>query len=227
MKSRKLTQRMDVGEAILAAAQLTDTTTVADPLRAFVDAHAVFTEAQTAVAVAQRGVDEVADDIGNLATHMHEAVDTLVRSLMMDGGERPNPLVAYGDTSSYALNRLVPAEAAPAVRRLLKVVFNDRNLSATSRAAAESADRTAQAVVDALPAIEPLEAKLREARRRRDTLGDRWDEALTVLRHGARYADSAGAHGLYDVLFGRARRRPSRKNKRATAAESDPNAAAA
>jgi hypothetical protein len=227
MKTKKLTQRMDIGEAVIAAAQLTDTTAVADPLRAFVESHAVFTEAQAAVAAAQGGVDEVADDIGNLATHMHDAVDALVRSLMMDGGERPNPLVAYGNTSSYALSRLVPGDAAPAVRRLVKAVLNDRNLSRTSRAAAESADLAAQAVVDALPALEPLEANLREARRRRDNLGDRWDEALRVLRHGARYAESSGAHGLYDALFGRAGRKPLRKGKRATPAASDPNAAAA
>lgn len=113
MKSKKLTQRMDIGEAVIAAAQLTDTTAVADPLRAFVDSHAVFTEAQAAVA--------------------------------------------------------------------------------------------------ALPALEPLEAKLREARRRRDNLGDRRDASLRVLRHGARYADSAGAHGLHDARFGRARRKPKRK----------------
>lgn len=134
MKTRKLTQRMEVGEAILAAAALTDTTAVAEPLRAFVDSHAAFAEAQGAVVVAQRGLDDVADDIGNLATRMHEGVDALVRSLIMDGGERPNPLVAYGNTSSYALARLVPADAAPAVRRLVKAVLSERSLSRTELA---------------------------------------------------------------------------------------------
>lgn len=226
MKARKLTLRMEIGEAILAAAELTDTTAVADPLRSFIDAHAVFTEAQAAVATAQSGVDAVADEVGKLAAHMHEAVDVLERSLIMDGGERPNPLAAYGSASSYAMARLSPADAAPAVRRVVKAVLNSGSLSRTSRTAAEAVERASQAVVDALPALEPLKAKLREARRRRDNLCDRWDSALSVLRLGARFAESTGAHGLYDGLFGRIRRRPQRRVKRAVVAP-DPSAVAA
>lgn len=227
MTTKRTSQRRTVGTTILNGAQLVDTTLIADRLQTFVTAHTALLEAEDAVVAAQSAVDTAVEDVDNIAGHLHEAVDGLERLLIADGGERRNPLVTYGAPSSYAISRQKPVDAVATVRSVVKAILNDRKRSDAVRAAAEAAERAAQSVADGLPGIEERSAKLREARQRRDTLATRWDEAVTHLRHGARYAEGAGVPGIYATLFGSIRPRSAKKAKRTATPNPDPNAAAA
>ncbi len=227
MNTSKITHRVRTGEAVLAASRLVDTRGITARLDAFAAAHAAHATAQAGVDAAVAQAQVVLRRVAELDVHQDAALDKLALLLALDGKPRSNPLAGYTDETPSNLRRTAAGDEALQLLRLVSAVRNDTTVSEATRAAADTVETTARAVIAALEPLPPLETALREARHVRDHTLDRWDEALGNLQLAARVAEMEGSPGLHDALFARSVRRPVRKPKAKDATETTPAAESA
>lgn len=206
--------RLEIGAVILEAAQHVDTKRATGRLNAFAAVHRSYT-------AAQRRVETVEGQLRGLQAQLseneakHDPVETLARALVADGEPRANPFVNLGGSSPSNVKKLVFVEEAKAIHQLVAAVQRSTTAGQATRNAAKAADKAARAMEATLRRINTLEATLEKARRRRDTIGESWDNALAALKRRTRAAEDDGAAGLYTALFGRLAR-PKSKKKTAT-----------
>jgi len=193
--------RLKVGAAVLAGAQMVDTTLVKTRI-------AAVSEALTAYAEAERKVDEVAGrfdteklTLAQLGAEHDEAVEKLACCLAADGAPRLNPFAAYDAEGPAAIKSLPPERAARAIRALLAALERAAGHSDATRAAATRVEELTHQVDAALLPLQAIQDELRAARRMSDVAERRYDTALSALRRAARAAADDGAPGLYAALF--------------------------
>lgn len=195
------TRRQSVGNAILEAASVVDTTAVARRLEAFTSAHVAYDAAQNAVVEATERVGAIRAGIAKGADPIDAAVDNLVIALIVDRRPRPNPLSHYGAPRQSAIAHMASVPKARTVLALVAGLEADDTLSAASRKATAAARVAAETVVEAARPLGPAETALRQARLARDGLGRNWDQALVNLKSDARIASNEGHDDLYTLLF--------------------------
>lgn len=122
---------------------------------------------------------------------------------MYEGYPRLNPFADFGTVSPAQVKKLIFAEQAATILQLVAAVQRSKTIGQAVRGAAQAAEKAARNMQAALAPMEKLEAALRVARHKRDAIGLRWDAALALLKHGARFAEGKGAPGIFNALFGR------------------------
>jgi hypothetical protein len=202
--------RLDMGAAILAAAQTNNTHSVKRRLDTFTAVHRRYASAQRQVQSIDEQTQAAQNRLAATDTAQDGAVEALARALVTDGQPRSNPFTAFGAVSPCAVKRLWAGDEAKAIHQLVAVVRGHPGASQATLAAAAAADKSARAVEAVVAQLGQLEQASRRARQRRDGINDTWDTALAALKRGARAAVDDGAPGLYAALFGRVTR-PTRK----------------
>jgi hypothetical protein len=112
-----------------------------------------------------------------------------------------NPFEAFGFPPPKTLMRRPFAEEAAAIHQLVSVMRRSKDVSEATTQAAQAADQAAREVEEAIAPLPKLKASVRDARRTRDAVGQRWEAALAVLRRVAFAAAGEGAPELYATLF--------------------------
>ena len=202
--------RLDMGAAILAAAQTNNTQSVKRRLDTFTAVHRRYASAQRKVEAIDERIQAAQDRLAAGDTAQDAAIEGLARALVADGQPRSNPFAAFGAGSPYAVKRLWASDQAKAIHHLVAKVLPHGGTSKATTEAAAAADKSARAVEAVLAQLGQLEQASRSARQRRDGINDTWDTALAGLKRGARAAVDDGAPGLYAAFFGRFTR-PTRK----------------
>lgn len=203
--------RLQAGAAILAAARAVDTRLVKERLAAFEHAHRAYAEAQRKVDGAEGQLSAAQSRVGERDAVQDEAIETLARALVTDGQPRLNPFGAFGAPSPAALRRLPIAEETKAIHVLVAAVQRQKQVTKATLQAAQDLEKAVRATEQALAPLDKLEAAVRDLRQTRDAIGQTWENALAVLKRGARAASDDGAPQLYTTLFDR-RSRPAAKN---------------
>ncbi len=202
--------RLDMGAAILMAAQVNTIQSIKRRLDTFAAAHRRYVSVQSKVDAIDTQVRVAQARVAANDAAQEAAIEALARALVFGGQPRRNPFAAFGADCPFALKKLAPADAASALHRLVAAVERQRPTVAATADAAQAAEKAARAVDAALQTVDELQQLARRARQRRDAVGDTWDESLAALKRGARAAVDDGAPGLYAALFGRFTR-PTRK----------------
>lgn len=127
-----------------------------------------------------------------------------------------------GAGSPSSVRHLTARDKAAAVHQLVANVQRAKTLGQKSCDAARAAEQSARNMEAAILCIDHLAVSRRDLRRQRDTIGRRWDSALTALRRETRSAAEDGAPGLYPALFGWAARASRKNGKPAPAPEPAP-----
>lgn len=203
--------RLEMGDAILAAARMVDTKVITPRVTAFSNAHRSYSVAQRKVETVEGQLREAQAKLVLCDAEQDETVDGLTRALIYEGQPRGNPFAAFGISPPSLVKKLPYPDEVKTIHQLVAAVQRCKTVSQASRGAARAAQQAAQSMEAGLLPIAKLEANLRRARHERDTVGQSWDTALAGLRRGARAAIDDGAPGLYTALFGRFVR-TSRKN---------------
>ena len=205
--------RLHNGAAILSAAQRVDVTLVQKRRDAFAKAHHAYAEAHAAVEAAEAQVRGWHPLLAQRDAEQDAAVETLARALVNEGQPRTNPFEAFGVPAPSAVKKLNFGEKAKAIHTLASTVQADPTVSDTTKRAAQAADEAARHMEAELVPFDQLQSSLLTARDTREAAGKAWDNALNVLKRGARAADDDGAPGLYAALFGRLQRPNGKRAK--------------
>ena len=193
--------RLRVGAGVLSAARAIDTRLVKGRLGRFERAHRAYVAAQRKVDAAESQLRSAQARLAECDAVQDEAVETLARALVADGQPRGNPFEAFGAPAPGTLTRLVFAEEAEAVHALVAAVQRSKGVSKATLQAAQTADKAARVVVQALAPVAKLQDTVRDARRTRDAVAQGWESTLAALKRGARAAADEGAPDLYPTLF--------------------------
>jgi len=175
--------------------------------RDYVAAHAKVQAAEGRLAAAQV-------HLGELDVDLDAAIDAVARTLVLDGKLRANPFTGLSSRSPSALTALPVADKAAEVHLLVTAVRHIKGVSKLAIAAAQAADKAAQAVERGVTDIQARQADIRAARHTRDVCAQIWAAAVGALKRGARAASDDGAAGLYAALFERAPGSPLSPTKR-------------
>ncbi len=194
--------RLKAGAAVLEGAGVIDTQLVAARLEAFREAHRRYDEAHSAVLALQARVVELDAQVDTLDAAHDDAIEELMRVLVLDRKPRRNPLGGYGIEPPSRIQHRGPAAKVAATAMVVAAVQADATVSERSREATEALRRAAQAVAERLAQRVPIAAELEQARAVRDAIAPDFDKALQSLRRGARIAADEGAPNLYAILFG-------------------------
>lgn len=216
--------RLDMGELVLLAADRADVSLVEKEVAGLAEAHQRFVAAQSNVDAAQ---GRVRAEVGKLSGHIDrqdDLLEPLLVALVADGHPRLDPLAAFGGGKPSSFQRLGYKSRQKAFRKLVTAILGNGSPSEATVAAAMALERSVDELERCLEPVEPLEAELRTARRKRNLESDAWDTAYAALRSAARHASFAGAKELYGELFDRAMARPPTR-KRKPAAEAAGEAA--
>ena len=192
--------RLQIGAGVLSAARAIDTRLVKGRLGRFERAHRAYVAAQRKVDAAESRRTAQAR-LAECDAVQDEAVETLARALVADGQPRGNPFEAFGAPAPGTLTRLVFAEEAEAVHALVAAAQRSKGVSKATLQAAQTADKAARVVVQALAPVAKLQDTVRDARRTRDAVAQGWESTLAALKRGARAAADEGAPYLYPTLF--------------------------
>jgi len=193
--------RLQIGAGVLSAARAIDTRLVKGRLGRFERAHRAYVAAQRKVDAAESQLRSAQARLAECDAVQDEAVETLARALVADGQPRGNPFEASGAPAPGTLTRLVFAEEAEAVHALVAAVQRSKGVSKATLQAAQTADKAARVVVQALAPVAKLQDTVRDARRTRDAVAQGWESTLAALKRGARAAADEGAPDLYPTLF--------------------------
>lgn len=203
--------RLEIGAAIVAAARVVDTALIKPRLSTFTVAHRSYADAQGKVKAAEANLRAAQAKLGRRDLEVDDAVEALALALANEGQPRLKPFAAFGAGTPSSMRHLTARDKAAAVHQLVANVQRAKTLSQKSCDAARAAEQAARNAEAAFLPIDHLEVSRRDLRRQRETIGRRWDTALTALRRETRSAADDGAPGLYPALFGWAAR-VSRKN---------------
>ena len=194
--------RLQIGAGVLSAARAIDTRLVKGRLGRFERAHRAYVAAQRKVDAAESQLRSAQARLAECDAVQDEAVETLARALVADGQPRGNPFEAFGAPAPGTLTRLVFAEEAEAVHALVAAAQRSKGVSKATLQAAQTADKAARVVVQALAPVAKLQYTARQhARRTRDAVAQGWESTLAALKRGARAAADEGAPDLYPTLF--------------------------
>ncbi len=207
------TTRLEMGAAILAAAESHSTRHIDRRLTAFIAAQRRFVVAQRRVDAADERLRATLARVAARDRAQDAALEGLARALVAEGQPRRNPFAAFGSAAPSELKDIAAAEEAKAIHQLVGAVRGHKLVGKATLDAAQVAEKAARAVEAALVPLAALEQQSRTSRQRRDTIGHEWDAAMSALRRGARAAADDGAPGLYTALFGRFLRSAPRKRK--------------
>jgi hypothetical protein len=194
-------ERATIGGAVLAAAEIVDTTPVRAPLAHFAAVHRRFAEAQRAVAAADARVDAARLQFATADRALAGRTAALAAALSVAGEPRFNPFRAYRDPPPAALARLAVAAEARTVHRLVAAVRHTHGAAPPVLERAAAADDAASHAESALAALRAEQLAAQTARRARDVVGRQWDRALAALNYDARAAVIDGATDLHAALF--------------------------
>lgn len=197
-----LRERLDAGAAILAHAQVIDTSPVERRLQAFTTAHGKYVAAQTKVEAAEVELHTASAGVERCEQEVDAAVEALALALANDGHSRTKPFAALGVAAPSDLKNAATGDKVEVSRQLAAAAQVSRAAGRKTCEAARAIEEAAGKLEAALRAVVPLESALGELRRQRETLGLSWNRALGVLRRDARSAEDEGAIGLYAALFG-------------------------
>jgi hypothetical protein len=203
--------RLDMGAAILLAAKINTVQSIKRRLDAFTRVHRRYTAAQSRVDAVDAQIQAAQASLAANDAAQDGAVEALARALIFGGHLRRNPFAAFGADSPWAIKNLAPGDEASAIHHLVAAVQRQSPPSAETAQATQVAEKAARAVEATLGTLVDLQGTSRQARQRRDTIGDSWDKSLAALKRGARAAIDDGAPGLYSALFGRFARTKSKK----------------
>jgi len=205
------TGRLEIGKAVLDAARVIDTSLIASRLASFAAIHQSLADAQSVVATAQNDLSAEIDRVKAAAAVLDAAIDDLLYPLMTDRRQRRNAFAPFGIEAPSVVLQMNPAEKGKAIVSLTAALKNEHSLSAKTQECAAAAEAAALALLAALEPCGLIDAALRKARSNRDGIAEQWDDALRVLRRGARVAADEGASDLHSILFGRTVRQRKRK----------------
>lgn len=193
--------RTQLGDAVLAAAGLVDTRTIAARLAGFTAAHHTLLQAQRALDAALVQESDTSQRLATVGADVDQALERLVLALQHDGHSRISPFAAYGGESPSSLKVMRIAEKPAAVQTLLIPILRDERLSAATLETAQQVGHTVAVLSEATRQLGASSTTVRQAREARDQLAAAWEEALAALKRGARAAADEGAPTLYDDLF--------------------------
>ena len=214
ISGRTSTWRLRLGNTVLSAASATDTSLVKTRLAQFERVHRSYADAQRKVGSAESQLRAAVGRLEHCDALQDKAVDALFRALIADGQPADQPFAPFGGPTLKGLVRLPFAEEAEAIHQLVAAVLRDEHLGKATIQAAQAAEKAARAVEQALVAVQTMEQRVREARQKRETRGQAWDNGLGSLKLDARAVARAGMPHVYAALFPS---RPITKNKAATA----------
>jgi hypothetical protein len=203
-------KRLQLGTAVLSAAREIDTRFVKDRLQRFTEAHRSYVNAQRKLEGAETALSSAKARLDKLDGVQDHALEVLAKAVANDGQPRRSPFTAFGADSPSVISRLQVGEEADAIRRLVATVLRHKGMSKATLAAAETADKAARAVEQAIAQIATLEHDVVDSRQKRDAVGKVWQAAFAALRRGAQAAADDGAPDLYPTLFPRPARAASR-----------------
>jgi hypothetical protein len=209
---------LETGAAIMTAAQVVDTTLIQSRLSVFGGAHRDYTEAHLNVVAVEAEISAMQPRLAECDAALDEAVEALANKLVNDGQSRRNPFASFGAKCPSGIKQLDVADKAAAIHKLVVAVRGGKTVGKAILAAAQTADRAAQAMEAALGPLNTTQVKLREAREAREAIAQNWKTTLAALKRGARAAADDGAPRLYAALFGELSRPPRKKATRAAAA---------
>ncbi len=218
--------RLQIGTSVLSAAREVDTRLVKDRLQRFEDAHRSYVAAQRKVDAADAELEAAQARLAKLDDTQDHAVELLARALVNHGQPRGNPFAAFGAPAPGQLARRAFGEEADAVQKLVTAIMRSNGMSKDTIEAAQAADKAARGVKQALAPIAELEGKVRDARRKRDAIGQVWESALAALRRGTKAAADEGAPDLHATLFPSAVRGGGKSKAAEKAPESPPQPSA-
>ncbi len=204
--------RLKLGQAVLNAAQVVDTKRVQARLKEFAEVHRTYADAQRRVDEAEAKLDAEKLRLQHVETDQDEAIEQLARCLVADGQPRLNPFDAFGAEAPGRIKGMPPSDKVAATTTLVGALRRNQALPSATQDAVQRTEQAAKALEAALPPMAAIEAELLAARQMRDVIGQRWDDAIAVLRRRVRAATDEGAPGLYAALF-ESNRRPSKKPK--------------
>jgi hypothetical protein len=197
MKSR----RLRAAAAVLAGAEVAETTLVAGRLQSVTAAHREYREALRKVDEAAVRLEAERRGLAELDAVHDAAVEQLAISLVNEGLPRTNPFAAFDAEAPSVIKRLAPADAARAVRTLLTALSRRETLSPATLEAGRRVEQSTQRIEAALPGLHARQDELQAARHMSEVVGPRFDSALAALRRAARAAADDGAVDLYTALF--------------------------
>ncbi len=200
-KKRSPEKRLEIGASVLAAARAVDTRLVKDRLQRFEEVHRTFVGAQRKVDGVEAQMQAVQARLAELDAAQDGALAKLACSVSLDRESLDNPFEAFGFPPPKTLIRRPFAEEAAAIHQLVAAVLRGKDTGEATRKAAHAADKAAREVEEALALLPKIRSSVREARRTRDAVGQRWEAALRVLRRHVIAAADEGAPELYVTLF--------------------------
>ena len=201
MKNTSPGTRLQLGASVLSAARAVDTRLVKERFQRFEQVHRNYVSAQRKVDTAEDALRAAQTRLAELDLEQDEAVEALACAVATDGAPRKNPFESLGALPPFKLTRLNFAEEAAAIHKLVVTVLRSKTVSEATIKAAKAADKAASTVEQAIVPIAKLENAVRDARRLRDTVGQKWESALAALRRGTRAAADEGAPELDAMLF--------------------------
>ncbi len=193
--------RVEVGDAIVAASKTISMGKLKVRFKAFVAAHSAFSAAEAAVRKADDRLRARQGVVGAADAVQDAEVEGLAGALAGDGYARNNPFKVMGFASPSEVANLGYAEEAKTVRKLVAAVRKRKDVSADTLKAALRAERAAAAVEKALKPIKALEAARKKAMTARDALEQAWETQFAGLKLAARLADADGDGRALDALF--------------------------
>ncbi len=202
--------RLQLGTAVLSAAREIDTHLVKDRLQRFTEAHRSYVNAQRKLDYAETELSAAEARLERLDAVQDHAVEMLAKAVVNDGQPRWYPFTAFGEASPAVIATLNHGEEADVIHRLVATVLRSKGVSKRTIQAAQTADKAARAVEQAIAQVATLEHDAVDTRQTRDAVGEVWQAALAALRRGAKAAADDGAPDLYPTLFPRVPRGASK-----------------
>jgi len=217
--------RVETGDAVLEAAETTDTTPIAARLTAFKKIHGAYCGADQSVKKTSLALEAQQRTIAECDVTQDIAVDDMAIALPNDGLPRVNPFKPFGAPSPSVLKSMGTAKQAETLIKLAGAVLKRKGLSQRSIDAAKAADQAAREVLAAIKPIAKHEKARTDAMSRRAAIEQAWETAFASLKRGARAAEDEGYKGLFAALFERPAKRksPSKSKTKAPAAAAKPS----
>lgn len=194
------TQRMEAGDTVLARAAHVDTKPIKARLARFARTHGLLLRSQKALDAEEARLGAATDATAEADLDQDAAVEALATALVGDGHPRKNPFQGLGVGAPAAVRKSPYEAEAGAIEKLAKAL-QKRTLGPTSRKALKTAQQAARRVLAALDKRSLAEARVDDARERRDALVLPWTRDFAALKRAARAAGDDGHAGLFDALF--------------------------
>ncbi len=205
------TGRAEVGDAVLAAAETTDTKTIAKKLNEFRKAHTTLGTATGALTATEEKVTAAEQAVAEADNEQDDSIDPLADALVGIGQARTQPFKGLSSVSPSKLKEMGYADEAKELLSITAKVRKRKGLTKAVTDACKRCERAAKDVIDALKPIAKLKAAETAARTRRDALTQPWETAFSALKRAAKSAEDDGAKGVFDTLFRDPSAKPAKK----------------